>query len=221
MKPVFDFPLSRLHCQIWMSPNTKPALAELRPVLKNLAWVHNEYTDQLAQPKKLNDCTFWHRERPQVGWFAAAVWKSGGVALEEYKATKLSDGANTLGRGDLYFRFKGTGYLCESKHAWISIREGDRVLTPFAQAVDQAHKDARRGIYRERKLALTFGSAVIDSCNIAGARQAFTALAQRVALEYTTPRTAVVALRLNHQPLQAKKQDPNATYGLITCVHIA
>jgi len=41
-----------------------------------------------------DDLPHWHNERAQIGFLAAAVWRMGGVALEEYctdrEATEVS-----------------------------------------------------------------------------------------------------------------------------------
>ena len=70
------------------------------------------------------DCHWWHIERAILSSFAAAVWKNGGIALEEYglekKRKKQSDKKRKqdrtyTGRCDLYFETGKQKFACEAK----------------------------------------------------------------------------------------------------------
>lgn len=61
---------------------------------------------------------WFYIERADVSFLAAAVWKSGGVAIEELPIPKEKQNKNTrnqYGRGDLFFLLKGRKYYCEAK----------------------------------------------------------------------------------------------------------
>jgi hypothetical protein len=89
------------------------ALKFLKPVFARLRDVHQQYIDD--SPKK--DFPYWYSERPQVGFLAAAVWKCGGIALEEYGTNKTED--DKRGRGDLFIKIGGKGFDCEAKRLWL------------------------------------------------------------------------------------------------------
>ena len=70
------------------------------------------------------DCHWWHIERAILSSFAAAVWKNGGIALEEYglekKRKKQSEKKRKqdrtyTGRCDLYFETGKQKFACEAK----------------------------------------------------------------------------------------------------------
>lgn len=64
------------------------------------------------------DVAYWTSERTNVGILAAACWRLGGVALEEY-VTKKRQGN---GRVDLWMRNRrGNGFTVEAKLAWIPV----------------------------------------------------------------------------------------------------
>ena len=74
-----------------------------------------------------DDVPWWYNERTSVGFFAAAIWKKGGQAIEEYTTTKkfLTNRGKTNnkhGRGDLLFYLKsGKAFVAEAKQVYLSI----------------------------------------------------------------------------------------------------
>jgi len=61
---------------------------------------------------------WYHTERTDVSLLAAAIWKAGGVAIEEYtikKKKNVPDPKHPWGKGDLFFSFGGKKYYCEAK----------------------------------------------------------------------------------------------------------
>jgi hypothetical protein len=80
----------------------------LKPVLGRLKELHQEYIDCVP-----GDVPYWYGERPQIGLLAAAVWRSGGVALEEY--CRKRPGRPRKGRCDLFLSIAGIGCECEAK----------------------------------------------------------------------------------------------------------
>lgn len=77
---------------------------------------------------KWTDCCWWHRERPALSIFSGAVWKTGGIAIEEWRAVKFAKtkGGCKYGRCDLSFGLIGTSgrhksYDAEAKHVWCKL----------------------------------------------------------------------------------------------------
>ena len=65
----------------------------------------------------VDDYPWYYSERPCVGFLAAGVWRSGGVALEEWAAEKGSEGGQWPGRCDLWAGCKDQyNFNIEAKH---------------------------------------------------------------------------------------------------------
>lgn len=122
---------------------------QFRTLLSNWFLVTKKYVEKLK-----NDAPWIYGERASIGFVAAAVWKSGGVALEEYWAKK--DGvreAGYVGRCDLYFKLGSTGFIAEAKkiHSPFAVKESvGRIQT----AMDQACSDTIGLRGGETKLAI-------------------------------------------------------------------
>jgi len=95
----------------------RSSLREFEPILK--AWIRVLVSYSRRNPVK--DLPWWYRERPQVGLLAAAAWRAGGGALEEWKTEKGTRLQRSYGRNDLWiFRGKRQWFI-EAKHAWCDI----------------------------------------------------------------------------------------------------
>lgn len=201
---------------LWISPQHSGKLKPVLVVLDQFATLHDEYIEQELYVQDGNlirgDIALWYRERPQVGLFAAAVWKSGGIALEEYGTTKLEAGAARRGRGDLFIKIAGTGYLCEAKHTWISAADMNEACQRFAAACSAAESNAATATDSWPKLALTFGS--FETKSVAAAKVAD--LVDHFANDFQTKYEGMChALQVIH-PLQTGSADPidSCRYGL-------
>lgn len=63
-----------------------------------------------------DDCVPWHPERPSIGVLAAAAWKRGGLAIEEYSEQKLGRSRSRAGRVDLWIEAQdGSEFYIETK----------------------------------------------------------------------------------------------------------
>ena len=95
----------------------------LRPIL--IQWIHNihNYCNQYHNKEKPaeKDAPYWYNERATLSTLAAAVWKLGGIALEEYKAKKMTKREEWKGRVDLWFQLKRKMYVIEAKQHWCLI----------------------------------------------------------------------------------------------------
>jgi hypothetical protein len=91
----------------------------LRPIFQQWIEINQEYCDTYPS----EDCPYWYNERAAVSILAGAVWKSGGLALEEFSSNKKYGRSAYLGRADLWFSFgrKRQDYLIEAKYERLSL----------------------------------------------------------------------------------------------------
>lgn len=115
------------------------------------------------------DVPWWCTERAAISILAAAAWRLGGSALEEYSVDKhhlprTRPRFGRKGRQDLYFRLGSKALVCEAKHAWCNL--GGHEVTwrrRFEDLLSEAKQDSRgkkHGSYQ--RLALLFVSPIID-----------------------------------------------------------
>jgi hypothetical protein len=92
-------------------------LPGLAVVLKEWSAVVTALADDWTRREPAyQDVPFWYFERPHVGMFAGAVWRTeGGLAFEEFTYNKGAEGAYKLGRCDLWFKVNNLEYYCEAK----------------------------------------------------------------------------------------------------------
>ena len=116
-------------------------LQQILQILRKWQWVMK---DLVAD----DDVPWWYNERTSVGFFAAAVWKKGGQAIEEYitpKKIRTPRGKtnNKHGRGDLLFYLKSNkAFVAEAKYEYFSLNgsPGKKVIS----LLKTARKDAVR-----------------------------------------------------------------------------
>ena len=107
---------------------------------------------------------WWFNERASLSTFAGAVWKTGGLVLEEYsmvkkprKTSQVRD--EKLGRTDIFFRTgDGDSFVAESKMTRVRIdgRSGvpqKRTANALQKALVDANRNRRMGGH---KLAMVF-----------------------------------------------------------------
>lgn len=119
--------------------------SELR-FLEDLLWEWVAIQERSIRIWKGSDALWWYNERVSVGGFAGAIWRSGGIVLEEYSTDKLgSDGAaaktakTVIGRGDMDFVLGGRQFTMEAKHCWSRVR-----IKKVKDALAQAERDVAR-----------------------------------------------------------------------------
>jgi len=88
---------------------------ELRPILKKWCSLNRLYMNNAE-----GDCPWWYNERTSIGVLAAAAWKSGHLALEEFSTLKgrKKDATHGPGRCDLKIRVGSEDFLFEAKQSW-------------------------------------------------------------------------------------------------------
>lgn len=120
--------------------------------------------------QKYDDNPWWYNERATLSTLAAAAWRMGWVALEEFATEKRrgdvpegnrDDGESKNGRCDLYIgrpTEKGSDFAIEAKQAWQSIGPKGSRTSDMMRVRAAAWKDASKLDRYEAKvrLAVTF-----------------------------------------------------------------
>lgn len=125
----------------------------MEPIFRKLKVVHEDFF-----AAKKDDWPYWYRERSQIGFLAAAVWLSGGAALEEYRWEKSREAGEGkgIGRCDLWIGLGGTSFCCEAK--WLLSRLTGRntkaCIEKLSQGLRKAEEDLRK--YEKTGLSLCF-----------------------------------------------------------------
>jgi hypothetical protein len=130
------------------------------PTLEDLLWEWVAVQERSIRLSQGEDALWWHGERPSLGGFAGAIWRSGGFVLEEFGVEKLSaekrkKATMTSGRADMEFSLGGFKFSVEAKQCWPKLRKRlDRV----AEALKKAGRDAQCITSNHTKLAVVFAS---------------------------------------------------------------
>jgi hypothetical protein len=138
-----------LEQKIWFSNKASIKLTSLEPVFNNLLAVHLAY----ILGEKGKDYPYWYKERPHIGFLAAAVWLSGGTALEEYQAGRKK---RRLGRCDLWIRTNKVAFECEAKRLWLNLeKDTEELRQKIGKKLDSAAKEVEN-LEKGKGLALCF-----------------------------------------------------------------
>jgi len=81
-----------------------------------------DLTEEFCRNVK-NDAPYWYNERANVSFLAGAIWRCGGMCLEEYASDKTWEKEKYPGRTDIWFYLDGKEYIAEAKFGWIKIPE--------------------------------------------------------------------------------------------------
>ncbi|MCZ7929528.1 hypothetical protein [Agrobacterium pusense] len=76
-------------------------------------WI--EATTKYCDEMEGREAPFFFNERANISMLAAACWLKGGIALEEYSASKFAEDRNSNGRCDLYVFLAGENIEIEAK----------------------------------------------------------------------------------------------------------
>lgn len=141
-------------------------MAKPLPHLEDLLWEWLTVQERSLRLWK-EDALWWYGERASVGAFAGAVWRSGGMVLEEYSTKKQSGSQSgskarnawSHGRGDMDFALGGKKYMIEAKQCWPCLGSG-QPLRWVKDAMVKAEADIRRvRVEKEyNRLAVVFAS---------------------------------------------------------------
>lgn len=137
---------------------------QLRPAIKKWLYLIERYCKEVK-----DDAPYWYTERALVGTFAAAVWLTRGISLEEYSAEKRKRRGKGMewwqGRADIWIyprlgkkKFPH-GCILEAKWAWQNISPRSRLRElpkKCKKLLGDAKKDARIVKEEGRHWGLTF-----------------------------------------------------------------
>ena len=111
-----------------------------------------ELTDEYCR-KYDDDAPYWYNERANVSFLAGAIWRCGGMALEEYSSDKIWAAEDYPGRTDLWFQYDGKEYVAEAKIAWITLAPDrqeivDEIEGELNKAVGDAQNNPEKADYK-------------------------------------------------------------------------
>jgi len=125
----------------------------LKPVLERFL----RPNEQVARTWAWSDFPWWYNERANLGMLAAAVWKSNGIAFEEFTSPKRhfrgTRRSTYTGRNDLYINLRGREFIVEAKNTFLSAfprnaRARDYVQDKLLQASRDVKKPRPYGCQR-------------------------------------------------------------------------
>jgi len=127
-----------------------------RPLLEQWQQLHADF-DALWDGK---DGTFWKNERAQISVLAGAVWKLGGMALEEFESEKVWKGETSSGRTDMYMHLDDIDRLVEAKVHWPNLLTKQDfhhdILKIHESAIDDIRATLAGSELCSKGLAITF-----------------------------------------------------------------
>lgn len=142
------------------------------PFLKDAIEEWLNVVEKLANIWSWKDVPWGYTERALLSTLAAAVWKSGGVAFEEYSTEKRPAGRRITkkkktytGRCDLYIKIGKREFITEAKHVWSAAGKKARNPIPKIQeSLNEAVSAIKRTkSYGEERLAMVFVAPYIPT----------------------------------------------------------
>jgi hypothetical protein len=101
--------------------------------------------ERFCRVTKGNDAPYWYNERANLGTLAAAAWRCGRIALEEFQYQKgYKNKPKWLGRADLWIASDDHEELIEAKFSWCSLKSKNGVAVKAAEVLDTALPDAKK-----------------------------------------------------------------------------
>ena len=107
------------------------------------------------------DNAYFYNERASLSILAAAIWKSNGIAIEEYTSMKRYENENFNGRVDLWFQVENYYCLVESKQLFKRTVKNNIHTIPenIKFKMDQSIEDAKESMHEEKNgFAIVFFS---------------------------------------------------------------
>ena len=152
----------------------REVLAAPLPFLEDLLWEWVTIQERFLRLSNGTDALWWYNERTSLGALAGAVWRAGGVVLEEYSTEKLQRSrkgtSRATGRGDMDFALGGHKFVVEAKQCWPRLGTA-KPIWRVKESLNAAKADVRRAdVSREYlRLAVVFatpGSLKVDSLDL-------------------------------------------------------
>jgi hypothetical protein len=163
------------------SPKASKNLKSLKPVFDKLKTVHEKYIN------RNEDKLYWCGERSHIGLLSAAVWASGGTALEEYGDRKRKEAERRMhgkpkpaeynhGRTDLWIEFRKSLFECEAKRVRINLGgapdlSAEKVSRGLGEAVKNVKSHAGKKGLAMCFATLTIRKSKLSSTDMDGKRR--------------------------------------------------
>ncbi len=87
--------------------------------------------------KSKDDLPYWHSERANTGFLAAAAWKIGALAIEEYFTKRVYSSKRYNGQCDLWIKYKNFEFSAEAKQLWRKEYDKDSIEQKFKESEGQ------------------------------------------------------------------------------------
>ncbi len=148
---------------------------------EELLWEWTSIIERMVRGwRKKTHVPWWYNERASLSSFAGAIWRTGGIAFEEFSAkrkTPMPDGGGDTerwqGRIDLQFSYQGSDFVAEAKQAWPRIgRRSKSAVGDIEDALQQAGKEAQTIVKNwGDRLAIVFAAPLFPESEIANERK--------------------------------------------------
>jgi len=154
------------------------AVGALQP-FADLLWEWTGVIERAVRVWYQDDVPWWYNERAALSLFAGAIWKAGGIALEEFSSERehfpskdLPEVVLQTGRIDLYFSYRGADFVAEAKQCWPRVgRHAQAAQAEVENALQQAIAAVQTApeVYGQR-LAIVFASPSFPKTQLQEAR---------------------------------------------------
>lgn len=115
-------------------------------------WAH--FVDKYCRTVH-DDNPYWHNERGSVGILAAAIWSTGGIALEEHPAEKKQGRRTKPRRLDIWCSMGGHDYVFEAKQRVIGLAPSIE-----SKSLERRLRAALKIARKEKQLSPGYGNRV-------------------------------------------------------------
>jgi hypothetical protein len=110
----------------------------LRKLLKGWSIATEKYCEAMGG----GEAPFFFNERANISMLAAGAWLQGGVALEEYSASKFREDRESNGRCDLYVYLNNCNFEIEAKSVKTRLPSEPSLSLHLRKKFDEAVADA-------------------------------------------------------------------------------
>jgi len=146
-----------------------PRLVCLRPILRRWIRLNQEIAGKWYRG---NDVPWWYNERASLSVLAGAVWRSKGIAFEEYSDRKRFRSKRTgspfrsySGRVDISIEINRHYFIGEAKYCRLTIPSRSRDQSQYIEkCLTAAKRDIRKSSPDgQRRLAIVFASPSVST----------------------------------------------------------
>jgi hypothetical protein len=133
------------------------------PKLEDVLWEWVALQERFARLENWKDVPWWYNERASLSGFAGAVWRAGGLVLEEYITEKRDISSakdrkfQSVGRSDMYLVVSRSWFIVEAKQCWTRLQDEEPAEeVHLALRAAEAEVGRAKTYGRERRLAAAF-----------------------------------------------------------------